>query len=401
MRAQIAFDLSLTTPVNFFTLDDPVRGVLDNTIYPLGGDVLVDVTGYLRAVSIRRGRSSELDKFTAGNCTLTLDNRARTFDPLYAAGPYFGSIKPRKQVVVDIDGEPLFTGAVADWNIDYTIGGDSVAEPSCTDAFDLLAGQQIVAGTATGQLTGARIGAILDSVSWPAGRRNIGTGQATLDADYQDGIEALAYLQKVEASEPGALFIGRAGDVVFRDRAYLQDATSLVTFGPGHIPFTDIQVATGSDEMVNDVAVTWYAGTVVGGTATATDAASVTAYGTMSQTYDTLLADATQAQNMADWIANRYSEPRYRVDKITVRMGGLSAAQQATVLGLDLADVVTVTWTPSGVGPALSQVVTIDGIDHSATPSEHDVTFTLSETLAAFVLDDASLGVLDSDVLGF
>ena len=40
LRAQIAFDLSLTTGVNFFTLDDVDKGVLDNTEYVLGGDAL-------------------------------------------------------------------------------------------------------------------------------------------------------------------------------------------------------------------------------------------------------------------------------------------------------------------------------------------------------------------------
>ena len=38
-RVQIAFDLSATAGVNFFTLDDTDKGVLDNTAYLLGGDV--------------------------------------------------------------------------------------------------------------------------------------------------------------------------------------------------------------------------------------------------------------------------------------------------------------------------------------------------------------------------
>jgi len=45
--------------------------------------------------------------------------------------------------------------------------------------------------------------------------------------------------------------------------------------------------------------------------------------------------------------------------------------------------------------------VTIDGIEHSASPSIHDVTFTLSETQVSFVLDSAVFGELDDDSLGF
>jgi hypothetical protein len=401
MRAQIAFDLSMTTPVNFFTLDDPVRGVLDNIVYPLGGDVLVDVTDYLREVTVRRGRSRELERFTAGNCELVLDNRARTFDPLYAAGPYFGSIKPRKQVVVDVDGEPLFTGLIADWNLGYDVGGDSVAEPSCVDALDMLNGATIAAGTAVSQSTGDRVTAILDAVSWPTTRRAISDGQATLDADAQDGISALAYLQKVELSEPGALFVGRAGEVVFRDRADLQSATPAAAFGGTAIPFISLAVDYGAEELVNIASVSWYGGTAVAGTATATNSASVTEYGEYLSEYATLLDGESQAQDMADWIVGRYGQPRYRVDSVTVRLQGLTPTQQAAVLRLDLADVVTVEFTPNGIGSAISQTVSIDAIEHAADPGVHDVTFTLSETFAGFTLDSSTFGVLDSDHLGY
>ena len=80
IRAQIAFDLSLTTGVNFFTLDDVDKGVLDNTEYVLGGDTLIDVTEYLRSVQVDRGRSRTLEKFTAGQANISLDNRTRIFD---------------------------------------------------------------------------------------------------------------------------------------------------------------------------------------------------------------------------------------------------------------------------------------------------------------------------------
>jgi hypothetical protein len=86
LRAQIAFDLSLTTGVNFFTLDDVDKGVLDNTEYVLGGDALIDVTEYLRSVQVDRGRSRTLEKFTAGQANISLDNRTRIFDPTYGPG---------------------------------------------------------------------------------------------------------------------------------------------------------------------------------------------------------------------------------------------------------------------------------------------------------------------------
>lgn len=403
MKVEIAFDLSLTQPTLFFVLDDPVRGVLDNTVYPLGGDVLVDVTEYLRAVSVRRGRARELDKVTAGNATVTLDNRARTFDPLYSTGPYFGSILPGKQVAVSVDDAAVFSGMVDDWNLGYDVGGDSVAEPVCVDALALLSRTPLPGGTATGELTGARVASILDDVAWPETRRDISTGAATLAADATEaGDSALAYLETVALSEPGVLFIDRAGAVAFRDRTDLQDAASAVAFGgTAGIPYMTISPVYGSEELVNDASVVWSAGTAVGGTATARNTGSVTAYGLASQTYTTLLADASQAQALADWVVERYGTPKYRIDSLTVRLEALGTADRAAVLGLDLGDPCTVEFTPNGIGSAIVQTVAVDAVEHAATPAAHDVTFTFSETLAAFTLDSTFLGVLDVDRLGF
>lgn len=402
LRVQIAFDQSATQPVNFFRLDDPEAGVLDGP-YVLGGDILIDVTDRVRAVQVRRGRSRQLEKFTAGNANIVLDNRDRTFDPLYAAGPYFGQLVPKKQVVIDLDDEPLFTGAVADWNLSYDVSGDSLAEPSCTDAFDTFASQLVPAGTASSQLTGARVDQVLTDIGWPASRRTISPGQATLDADViPDDTNALAYLSKVaDVSEPGALFVGKGGEVIFRDRSDLQGFISSVQFGGTGIPMTGMAVVYGVEEMANTVAVTYTAGTLIAGTAVATDSASVTAYGEFAKQVDTLLADGTQAQQLADWTAGIYSQPKYRIDQVTVNVNGLSSTQVTDVLGLELADVVLVEFTPNSVGSAIQQYVAIDAVEHSISPGRHDVTFTLSETVAAFVLDSSVFGVLDSSNLGF
>lgn len=401
-RVQIAFDQTLTTPVNFFTLDNATRGVLDNTAYVLGGDVLVDVTADVRGVQIRRGRSRQLDRFTAGNANITLNNRTRKYDPLNTAGPYYGSLIPRKQMVIDVDGTPLFTGMVADWNYTYDMGGDSVAEPSCVDGFALLAEQTLTVGTQVSQLTSARIDAKLTELGWSSVTRTLSTGQATLDADVITAdVNALQYLQKVETSEPGALFIGKAGDVVFRDRTYLEAFSSGVTFGTGGVPFAAIDVVYGVEEMTNSVQVTYTAGTVVAGTAVSDSLTSQAKYGVMEQKYDTLLSTAAQAQLLADWQVSVYDEPRYRVNSVTVNLLRLTSVQKTAVLGLELGDVVLVTWTPNNVGSAISQYVTVDAIEHEIAPDAHTVTFTLSQSMAALILDNTTYGTLDNNILGF
>ena len=403
MRVQIGFDLSANGVGNFFTLDDATKGVLDNATYKLGGTVLVDVTNDVRKVSVRRGRSRTLEKFTAGNATITLDNMTATgskYDPTNGTSPYYGSIVPGKQIVIDHLDQQMYDGNVADWNFSYDVNGNAVAEPSAVDGLTYLAQQTLSLGTATSQLTGARVGAILDVTGWPAGQRSIATGQATLDADViPEGTNALSYLEQVaDVSEPGALFINRLGYVTFKDRAQLQSYSTGVSFGgSAGIPYQDCEVVYGIEEMANSVQVTYTAGTVVAGTAIAEDLTSQAAYGIMDKKYESLLSTSTQAQALANWQVALYAQPRYRVDSIGVILSGLNSAQALQVLQLDLGDVVQV--TPPNSSSA--QIVTIDGIEHDADPQQHRVVFRMSETAAAFILDDTLFGTLDNNPLGF
>ena len=403
MKVEIGFDLAVNGVGNWFTLDDTTKGKLDNTTYKLSGEVLVDVTSVTRDVSIRRGRSRTLERFTAGGASVTLDNRNRNFDPLYSASPYYGSITPRRMVRISVDGVNLFTGNVEDWRWDYDIGGDAVAIPQAVDGFAVLATGTVTPGTATSQLTGARIGTVLTQVGWPATDRVISTGAATLDADVvEPNTNALNYIQKIEVSEPGAAFIDVNGAFKFLSRTDIQNySTSSVVFGPSGIPFVDYETASVTEDMKNQVAITWSAGTVTGGTATATDAASVSQYGPFSKDIDTLLSSSAQAQDMANRLVATYKTPTLRFNSVTGALHGMTSAQVAQVLALDLGSPVSVSWTPNNIGSAISQYVVIDQIEHTATPDSHFVKFTLSQSAAGFVLDSAQFGVLDTSRLGY
>jgi hypothetical protein len=218
-RVFIAFDLTASGG-SFFALNDPVRGVLDSQ-FVLGGDVLVDVTNYVASVSINRGKSRELDRFTAGQASVTLHNDDRTFDPFYPDSPYFSQILPRKQVVIETNGIRQFTGYIDDWDLSYELGGKSYASISCIDGFLQLSATQIETFTNVTQLSGERIETILNrpEVAWPAGERDIDAGQETLQADVvPENTNALQYLQLVESTEPGSLFMSKSGALTFRDR---------------------------------------------------------------------------------------------------------------------------------------------------------------------------------------
>lgn len=409
-RVRIAFDLAAGGAGNFFTLDDPVKGELDNAPFGLAGDILEDVTDDMRVVTVRRGRSRELERYQAGAATIDLNNYDRKYDP--AAGTaitaFGASMRPRKAVQITSNGYQVFNGVVEDWDLDYRLDGDHVASVKVTDRFVFLAQQEIEPHTATAQATGARINAILDrsEIDWPEGRRDIDTGVATLQADAIGGtanprpVNALQYLQKVDESEQGALYIGANGSLTFRDRSSLQilTTTKFADDGTG-IKFRNISAAYGSEELRNRVTVT----RLNGGTATASGTASIAAYGAIDfEIRDTLYADDGQAQTLADLILTRYEEPLLRIDGIEVLLNDLTTSEVNEVLALELGALVQVVYTPSGIGDPIDQFVRLDQIEHNIGSFEHAVRLSFSQGEApALVLDSETFGILDTNTLGF
>ena len=379
-----------------FTLDDPIKGVLDTPDYPIEGIAFTDITPRLVSMSVRRGKNRELDRFNSGTLTARLRNEDRAFDPLYAASPFFGDIVPRRQVRVKTDGVFQFVGVIDDWNFDYDPSGESQAELVATDAFTYFSRQQLTAGTATTQLSGNRVTTVLDmeSIDWPADKRDIDAGVSVLGTDVFEG-NALDYLQKVSTSEQGLFFIGKDGKAVFRSRLdATPTSTSVVDFaddGNG-IPYTLTAVNYGTELMVNQAVVKSEAGT-----ATATDADSASLYGTISEELDTLVNSVTQLENLAAYTIARFSEPEYRFGAIQVNLDTLTPADKASVIGLEIGDVVQITFTPNDLPPALVQLGQIININHGVTSSRHDISFALAAVDFTFlVLDDTEFGKLDS-----
>ncbi len=103
--------------VEGFILDDPVAGVLDNTVYTLGGTVFKDISSRVLGLSTSRGKNRDLDRFSAGSLSVTLTNNDRAFDPNYASSPYAGAIVPRRELQVTVDGVRVITTTIDDWDM--------------------------------------------------------------------------------------------------------------------------------------------------------------------------------------------------------------------------------------------------------------------------------------------
>ena len=392
------------SPAAFFTLDDPVKGVLDGSTYLIassdGDGVEIGSDGHY--ITVTRGRSRELDEFETGTATVSLHNYQRTWDALNSAGTYYGDITPGKRVELAVAGETIFTGVIDDWNLLWDVDGTATAEFVAVDAMGQLARIEFDAWTATAaQLSGARISAILDrnEVAFPAGRRDIDTGASTLQGDSVTwGSNVLNYAQLVRQSEQGWLFASRHDLLTFRSRHALVGAAVGLTFADdgGGLAFHGIGTDVGSELLFNRVGVDREGGTLQ----TVEDDTSQAAYGVRTLSITGLLLDSDgQSSAMAEYLLSIYKDPTARVASVMVKVHGLDAADQASVAAIELGDLIEVVWTPLGVGPPIPQVLlVVEGIRHEVTVDEYTVELSVAPIVQSgvFILDDATWGVLDT-----
>lgn len=402
---ELGFDLPASVG-NFFTLDDAVKGKLDNTTYVLSGVIFYDVTSRVRNFSIRRGKSRQLDNYQAGQVTVTFGNNDRAFDPTYTASPFYGQVIPKRELRITSNGIRQATVLVDDWNLDYAPQGDSTASVTASDGFSKLANQTLAGGTATSQLPGARITSILDSsdVLWPTTDRNIDTGTVLLGADVQ-AVDAnvLNYLQTVETTESGRLYIDKSGNLVFDDARGItpvgSSAISLADDGTG-IRYTGMQVVYGSELLYNQTVI----GSVIpsAGTAVANGTASQGLYGIQTYTRtDLLMANSSAVDALATSLVTQYQNPEFRFEAVTIDLGQISTAEANQVLGMEIGQLCKVKFTPNNIAPAIEKYAEVISIAHSADINRHQVTLGFSTLdYVSFILDDIVFGKLDSGQLG-
>lgn len=398
-RVEIGFDLTESTLAPFFTLDDSVKGVLNNTVYTLGGPlVFFDITERVRTISINRGRTGLFTEFPSGAATVELNNHDRAFDPVYPDSPFYGNIIPRRAIKVFSNNELIFFGYVNDWNFDYLPDDDSVATAICNDDLGFLNGIALDAQTPTQQFTGERIEAILDApeVDWPAALRDIETGKSLVGTQaIDDGTNALSYLQKVAETEPGLFFISKAGLITFRDKLSPYNPLTSVTFSnTSGIRFSNVQVSFGSELLYNEAIIA----NEGGGTVVAQELNSQAAYGKSAYSVTDLLgtSDTQAAQYAVDFLV-QYSNPQYRIESLEIPLHRLNATQQNQVLALDIGSTAEVEFTPNKIGDPIIRYGEINHFEHTITNTEHFVSMKFREvTQTVFVLDDTVFGKLDT-----
>ena len=386
-------------------------GILGTNILADSASVIVDVSNVVDSIQTIRGRNAQADQFQTGTLTMRIVDQNGDFNPQNGSSPYTGLLTPMRKVQITATygatTYPIFAGFITSYTTTTPKNANDVVYTTiqAVDAFRLAQNAQIstVAGTSAGQLSGARINALLDAISWPTSMRDVDAGLTTMQADPGTARTSLAAMQTVETSEYGALYVDAAGSFVFQDRAVTAGSS-----GATPVVFNDNGTGIGYFNAVwrlDDTLVYNSASiTRTGGTAqTAINQASIDKYFVHSYNQQNLLmqTDAVALDYAQAYVASR-AETSIRCDAIQLDLYTDNyTAGTVAALGLDYFDPVTITTNQPG-GSTLTKTLQVFGVAQSITPNSWKTTLTTLEPIIdGFILNSSIYGLLDSGVLSY
>jgi hypothetical protein len=418
------YDLQIATGfvVDAFTLDDPLKGVLDNTEYVLNGTTeFASVLDSVTNVTARRGRRDIGDTFSAGTMTFTIQDVDGIFNPFDENSPYYDTaqskpgLAPMREVKLiryssTNAPEFLFSGYVVNYDYNFALGGLDTVTVYCADQFYLLAQTYLNEYNVSAQTSGERINSVLSlpEVDFPAGARSIATGTVNLGHDsaytVPAGTNVLQYIAQInDTAEFGRLFMSRDGVLTFQNRIGNTLSASVADFHDDgtNYKYRGVGISFEADSVVNRAVVT----ALDGKTSTATDAGSIATYFIQTNSItNSLLHEQPSIDAAAAYLLNPEPEARYTSVETAFLM--LTTAQKDTLATVEIGDTITVEKTfPSGTGTTqLAQELSVEGIEHRLDFSTgHSILYSTAPTTIVFelILDDLIYGVLDAEnVLG-
>lgn len=262
----------------------------------------------------------------------------------------------------------------------------------------------------TEEATGARLGRLFDAMGGiPAGDRLIDPGDSRVVTDPWDGNTKDYVDQRIAAPEFGRFlhdksgryrFVARSTDqkppattvvAVFGDQSHLSGSTEL--------PYESLEFDYSVQSIINEMTVNLDSGQ----DQTFADPASKAEFLLRRSEYDAgPLASSAVARDIAVYVVGRRKVPGQRITGMVVR--GESAACMAALLALEMGDRIEVRYQEAGGGPRTIKTCVVQGYTMQQTEDRKfgaNIRLEEADTRTFLVLDNATLGLLDSNRLGF
>ena len=155
---------------------------------------------------------------------------------------------------------------------------------------------------------------------------------------------------------------------------YFADVNSQSSVGSTAIPFTDLNVVYGGENLYNSIQVVG-----INAVSSASDTALISRYGLREYSQqDNLTTSLTRTAEIASKYLDAYKYPEYRAEQLTVAVESLTNAQQNLVLAIELRDVVRVLFMPSNTGAVVDKYYEVIGVDSQIDTERHHITYRVS-----------------------
>jgi hypothetical protein len=386
------------------------QGILDTNILADSVAIIVDVSDVVDSISTRRGRNAQADQFQTGSLSLRIVDQNGDFNSQNVNSPYYSFLTPMRKVQITATygaiTYPIFMGYITSYSTTTPQTASDIVYTTieAVDAFRLANNAQIATVAGAGvQLSGARINALLDAISWPSSMRDVDQGLQIMQSDPATARTALAAMQTVELSEYGALYVSADGSFVFQDRSVTAGSVAgtpvLFNDNGSDIAYSNAVWRLDDTLVYNSAQVTRLGGT----TQNAINQASIDKYFLHSYNQQNLLMQSdSDALDYAQAYISSRAETTVRCDAISLDLytdnynSGIIAA-----LDLDFFDPVTITTTQPG-SSTLTKTLQVFGKDMEIRPNSWKITMTTLEPIIdSFILDSALYGLLDTNVLSY
>jgi hypothetical protein len=250
-------ELDFGSTTNAFLLDDPVAGVLNQSVYLLEGSTdFQDVTAFVKQVSINRGRQNRFRDATgqASTATIQIEDSDYRFSLVNSGSPYWNATKDRlgfelnSGVRISRNGTYLFTGIITQYSQSIENPNRSLVTVNCSDALFALNNRKVSQNPVVAQRSDERIVAVFDNegLFTRPGQRDLEIGVANLGtAPIDSSSSILEYLLRVNTAEQGRIFIKADGTFAFDRRLVgeLQDLDAVLSDAGGTaIPYSSFEI---------------------------------------------------------------------------------------------------------------------------------------------------------------
>lgn len=247
---------------------------------------------------------------------------------------------------------------------------------------------------------------LLRILAWPG----VPSTEVTTDA----GVETMTYqetagqavvdaLRECESTEGGVLFDGPDGRVKFhnRSRRYTVTPAATLDMAAQHVE-SDYAPRLDRSTLVNDVTVS---NPTTGESARQVDTASSDEYGITTGSATSVADSYTALTEKASWQIASYAEPRMRCPSLTVDVlahVGLTPSAE-DLLDVTVGDLLAVINAPTQSDTTTPSYF-VEGYTETIGPESYRITYNTSPTyptLNTFVLDSATRGLLDTNILAY